>query len=144
MPASVAASSAAAPTTFGRLASSVVGFGGSVLSIRDQSVLNMLWPIFAAISPAMIENGLYRSLIATQPTPPRVNPPSGQRPDSRSLHVAVVKRPPLVGKYLSETADLKEQECSKRIPRTLATQPMSCSDGRCSITERAWPSRCAS
>ena len=58
MPAIVAASSAAAPTTFGIDASPLVGSGGSPESIFDHSVLNVERPILVAITPAMIANGL--------------------------------------------------------------------------------------
>jgi YbgC/YbaW family acyl-CoA thioester hydrolase len=54
----VAASRAAAPTTFGKLASSVVGLGGASESIRDHRTLKMLRAILAPISVAMIPNGL--------------------------------------------------------------------------------------
>jgi len=54
----VAASSAAAPTTLGRLACCVVGSGGAAESILAQIVLNTLRPSRAAIAEEMMANGL--------------------------------------------------------------------------------------
>ena len=75
-PAIVAASSAAAPTTFGRLAFGAVAAGGSVLSIRDHTPRKIVFPIRAAISAAIIANGLYRSFTARSLPGPA---PRGQR-----------------------------------------------------------------
>ena len=54
----VSAISAAAPTTLGKLVSSVVGFGGSSSSMRAQMDLKIEVAMREPINPAMIPNGL--------------------------------------------------------------------------------------
>ncbi len=54
----VAASSAAAATTFGNVLSPVVGPGGSPSSIFDHMLLNALRPIRALINETMMARGL--------------------------------------------------------------------------------------
>ncbi len=54
----VAASSAAAPTTFGRLAVGALGGGGSLSSMRAQRPLKIDLPMRAAMKAAMSANGL--------------------------------------------------------------------------------------
>jgi hypothetical protein len=54
----VTASSAAAPTTLGKLAEGALGFGGSPSSTADQIALKMLFPIRVAIRVKRRAKGL--------------------------------------------------------------------------------------